>query len=99
MKAYTAFICQQYMRFPSRCTQNGSFRMRKRKFIKAMLDAPYLPALIEKLKEKRTDKNLKQSVVELLSKQVRYFLQPNTVSFVESSNLFAVNIKNSYDLA
>ena len=99
MKAYTALICQQYMRFLCCYDQNGDFCMRKRKFIRVLFEAPYLPALIEKLKEKRTDKKLKQSVVELLSKQVRYFLQPNTVSFVESSYLFAVNIKNSYDLA
>ena len=87
------------MRFLCCYDQNGDFCMWKRKFIRVLFDAPYLPALIEKLKEKRTDKKLKQSVVELLSKQVRYFLQPNAVSFVESSNLFAVNIKNSYDLA
>lgn len=99
MKAYTALICQLNMRFLCCYDQNGDFRMWKRKFIRVLFEAFYLPALIEKLKEKRTDKKLKQSVVELLSKQVRYFLQPNTVSFVESSYLFAVNIKNSNNLA
>lgn len=43
MKAYTALICQQYMRFPSRCTQNGGFRMWKRKFIRVLFEAFYLP--------------------------------------------------------
>lgn len=43
MKAYTALICQLNMRFLCCYDQNGGFRMWKRKFIRVLFEAFYLP--------------------------------------------------------